>query len=50
MANELPWLMPIIAGNLQSKYKLNMALDKGVTEVSLGLPWQPCYHSNEVSG
>ena len=55
MATELPkqqamWLVPIVSGNLHSKYQLNMAQDKGVIEVSLWLPWQPSYYSNEVSG
>ena len=42
--------MPIVPRNLHSKYELNTAKDKGISEVSLWLPWQPNYHSNEVRG
>ena len=40
--------MPIVPGNLHSKYELNTAKDKGISEVSLWLPWQLSYRNNEV--
>ena len=40
--------MPIVPWNLYSKYELNKTKDKGISEVSLWLPWQLSYHSNEV--
>ena len=40
--------MPIVSRDLLTKYELNRTLDKEVIDVSLWLPWQPSFHSNEV--
>ena len=44
------WLMPIITRILHAKYDLSNAQDIEVIKVSLWLPWQSSYHSNEVGG
>ena len=42
--------MPTVPKNLHANYGLNISQDKGVTNVSLWLPWQLSYHSSEVYG
>ena len=44
------WLMPIITRILLAKYDLNRTQDIEVINVSLWLPWQSSYHSNEIDG
>ena len=42
--------MPIITRILHARYNLNRTQDIKVIKVSLWLPWQSSYHSNEVGG
>ena len=40
--------MLVVPRNLHTKYLLNTTEEKGVIKVSLWLPWQLSYYSNEV--
>ena len=40
--------MPIAPRTFHTKYELNTTKDKIIIEVSLWLPWELSYHSNEV--
>ena len=40
--------MPVVSRDLHTKYEINRTEDKEVIEVSLWLPWQLSFHSNEV--
>ena len=42
------WLVPIVSGNLGTKYKLNMILNKELINVSVWFPWELSYHISKV--
>ena len=42
--------MPVITRILHARYNLNRTQDIKVIKVSLWLPWQSSYHSNEAGG